>query len=180
MIQKRIPHVLKLISFFILTLPLNVSYGQTLDNLTLFGEDWSKITYQVDKEPLFDSIDTIKLSLMVNAEMMSGLTVNVEVCGAAASDPMLLATDLADWLVKNGTPFRQAHERVGKAVAESVATKVPLDQLDLAKVDEAFTVGANDASSVFSLKTALEARTNPGAPSFANVHAEVARWKASV
>lgn len=138
---------------------------------------------QEDKEPLFDSIDTIKLSLMVNAEMMRGLSVNVEACASAASDPMLLATDLADWLVKNGTPFRQAHELVGKAVAEAVATKTPLDKLDLAQVDEAFTVeavGANDASSVFSLETAMAARTNPGAPSFANVAAEVARWKALV
>jgi len=68
---------------------------------------------QEDKEPLFDSIDTISLALRVNTEMISEMTINVETCAAAASDPLLLATDLADYLVKNGVPFRHAHELVG-------------------------------------------------------------------
>ncbi|MEM9237930.1 MAG: argininosuccinate lyase, partial [Verrucomicrobiota bacterium] len=82
---------------------------------------------------------------------------------------------LADWLVKEGVPFRHAHELVGKAVAESVASGTPLDQLDLSKVDPAFTAAA---SKVFSLDAALAARTNPGAPSVENVKREIARWKA--
>ncbi len=129
---------------------------------------------QEDKEPLFDSIDTITMALKVNAEMIAEMKINEEVCEAAASDPLLLATDLADWLVKAGIPFRSAHELVGKAVAESVTKNIPLDELDLTQVDSAFT---KDASSVFSLKKALAARTNPGAPSVANVKAQVARWK---
>ncbi|GAA5483758.1 argininosuccinate lyase [Haloferula sargassicola] len=129
---------------------------------------------QEDKEPLFDSIDTLKLTLAVNAEMIDAMEVREERCRAAASDPMLLATDLADWLVRQGVPFRHAHELVGKAVAESVATGIPLDQLDLPAIDPAFTP---DAKSVFSLETALAARTNPGAPSIDNVRSEIARWR---
>jgi argininosuccinate lyase len=129
---------------------------------------------QEDKEPLFDSIDTLTLALKVNTEMIAEMTVNEDACEAAASDPLLLATDLADWLVKEGIPFRSAHELVGKAVAAAVNSGTPLDQLDLTQVDSAFNAGA---SSVFSLKTALAARTNPGAPSIENVKAQIARWK---
>ena len=129
---------------------------------------------QEDKPPLFDSVDTIKLILAVNAEMIEAMEVRAERCLAAASDPMLLATDLADWLVKQGVPFRHAHELVGKAVAESIATGVPLDQLDLPAIDPAYTA---DAKSVFSLDRALAARTNPGAPNPDNVKAEIAKRK---
>ncbi|MGC4015500.1 MAG: argininosuccinate lyase [Luteolibacter sp.] len=129
---------------------------------------------QEDKPPLFDSIDTLKLILAVNAEMIAAMEVRTERCRAAASDPMLLATDLADWLVKQGVPFRHAHELVGKAVAESIASGVPLDQLDLTAIDPAYT---EDAKSVFSLDRALAARTNPGAPNPENVKAEIAKRK---
>ena len=132
---------------------------------------------QEDKEPLFDSIDTIKIALKVNTEMIADMQVNVDTCLAAASDPLLLATDLADYLVKNGVPFRSAHELVGKAVAVSVESGTPLDQLDLTKISEEY--GA-DAKDVFNLETALAARTNPGAPSVENVKAQVARWKAEL
>ena len=131
---------------------------------------------QEDKEPLFDSIDTLTIALKVNTEMVAAMEINTEACQIASSDPMLLATDLADWLVKQGVPFRSAHELVGRAVAEAVATKTPLDQLDLTKVDPTFT---SDASSVFSLTRALAARTNPGAPSVENIRAQIARWRKS-
>ncbi|MGD1978587.1 MAG: argininosuccinate lyase [Akkermansiaceae bacterium] len=132
---------------------------------------------QEDKEPLFDSIDTLTIALKVNAEMIAEMEINREACEAAASDPLLLATDLADWLVKKGIPFRSAHELVGKAVAASVNSGTPLDQLDLTTVDPAFTA---EASAVFDLQTALAARTNPGAPSIENVRAQVVRWKAQL
>lgn len=130
---------------------------------------------QEDKPPLFDSVDTILMVLAVNTEMIAAMEIREDKCLAAASDPMLLATDLADALVKSGVPFRSAHELVGKAVAESVKTGVPLDQLDLKAIDPAYT---DEMKSVFSLQTALAARTNPGAPSVANVKREIERWKA--
>ncbi len=129
---------------------------------------------QEDKPPLFDSVDTLRMILAVNTEMIAAMELREENCRAAAADPMLLATDLADYLVKKGVPFRHAHELVGKAVAEAIATKTPLDRLDLTKIDPAY--GA-DAKEVFSLERALAARTNPGAPSIANVKSEIARWK---
>jgi len=137
------------------------------------------ITYnrdlQEDKPPLFDSVDTILLVLAVNTEMIAAMEMNEEKCLAAASDPMLLATDLADALVKSGVPFRSAHELVGKAVAESLKTGVPLDELDLKQIDDAYT---DEMKSVFSLESALKARTNVGAPSIENVKREVKRWQA--
>ncbi len=128
---------------------------------------------QEDKEPLFDSIDTLTLALKINTEMIEAMEINTQECLNAASDPLLLATDLADWLVKNGVAFRSAHELVGKAVAASLREGVPLDQLDLTTIDPVFT---SEASSIFSLQKALEARTNTGAPSFKNVKEEADRW----
>lgn len=137
------------------------------------------ITYnrdlQEDKPPLFDSVDTILLVLAVNTEMIAAMEMREDKCLAAASDPMLLATDLADALVKSGVPFRTAHELVGKAVAESISSKVPLDQMDLKKIDPAYT---DAMKSVFSIETAIKARTNIGAPSIDNVKREIERWKA--
>jgi argininosuccinate lyase len=129
---------------------------------------------QEDKPPLFDSVDTLRLILAVNTEMIGAMDVREENCRAAAADPMLLATDLADYLVKRGVPFRHAHELVGQAVAESIRTRTPLDQLDLAAIDPAYGSGAKE---VFSLERALAARTNPGSPSLANVRAEILRWQ---
>ena len=132
---------------------------------------------QEDKPPLFDSVDTILIVLAVNTEMIAAMEMREDRCLAAASDPMLLATDLADALVKSGVPFRSAHELVGRAVAESVKSGVPLDVLDLTAIDPAYT---DAMKSVFSLETALAARTNPGAPSVANVKSEIERWKVSL
>ena len=132
---------------------------------------------QEDKPPLFDSVDTLRMVLAVNAEMVAALEMREENCRAAAADPMLLATDLADWLVKTGVPFRHAHELVGKAVAEAIRSRTPLDQLDLAAIDPAF---GPDAKQVFSLERALAARSNPGSPSLANIQKEVLRWKDSL
>lgn len=132
---------------------------------------------QEDKPPLFDSVDTILMVLAVNTEMIAAMEMREDRCLAAASDPMLLATDLADALVKCGVPFRTAHELVGKAVALSVKSGAPLDALDLTAIDPAYT---DAMKSVFSLETALAARTNPGAPSVANVKREIERWKASL
>jgi len=128
---------------------------------------------QEDKPPLFDSVDTLELVLAVNTEMIAALEMREENCRAAASDPMLLATDLADYLVKKGVPFRHAHELVGKAVAEAIASGTPLDRLDLSKIDPAY---GPDAGEVFSIERALASRSNPGSPSIANVRAEIRRW----
>jgi argininosuccinate lyase len=132
---------------------------------------------QEDKPPLFDSVDTLRLILAVNTEMISAMELREKNCEAAASDPMLLATDLADYLVKKGIPFRQAHELVGKAVAQAISSQTPLDRLDFQAIDPAY---GPDAKEVFSLDRALAARTNPGAPSISNVMAEIQKWTATL
>jgi argininosuccinate lyase len=131
---------------------------------------------QEDKPPLFDSIDTLALILAVNTEMVAALTLREDRCRQAAADPMLLATDLADHLVKAGIPFRHAHELVGKAVAEAIRSYTPLDRLDFPALDPAFPA---DSAAVFSLDRALAARRNPGSPSPDNVRAEIARHRAT-
>jgi argininosuccinate lyase len=129
---------------------------------------------QEDKPPLFDSVDTLRLILAVNTELIAAMELREDNCRRAAADPMLLATDLADHLVTTGVAFRRAHELVGKAVAEALRRGIALDALDFPALDPAF--GA-DAAAVFSLERALAARTNPGSPSIANVRAEIQRWR---
>jgi argininosuccinate lyase len=125
---------------------------------------------QEDKQPLFDSADTLLASLRVMADMLRHTKVNRARCEAAARDPMLLATDLADFLVKKGVPFREAHHKVGAFVAESEKTGTPLPKLAVKKY------GAT-AAHVFDVRRALAARTATGAPSPKNVRAQIARWK---
>jgi argininosuccinate lyase len=132
---------------------------------------------QEDKEPLFDSIDTIKAALAVFAEMISGMEVNETRTRAATSDPMLLATDLADYLVNHGVPFRSAHEVIGKLVAHSIAEKVAFADIPLAKYQEFSPAFEADLFACLNLETALAARKGIGAPSPQNVAIQIARWK---
>ena len=132
---------------------------------------------QEDKEPLFDSVETATLALEVNTEMVTAMQVDETTCRQAASDPLLLATDLADYLVRKGVAFREAHELVGKAVAASEKSETPLDQMDLSTVSSEFS---SDASEIFCLESALRARTNPGSPSVENVQREVERWQSQL
>ena len=135
---------------------------------------------QEDKEPLFDSIDTIKAALAVFAEMMAGMEVNETRTRAATSDPMLLATDLADYLVNHGVPFRSAHEVIGKLVAHSIAEKVAFADIPLAKYQEFSPAFKSDLFACLNLETALAARKGIGAPSPQNVAAQIARWKGAL
>jgi argininosuccinate lyase len=125
---------------------------------------------QEDKPALFDSADTLGATLSVMAEMLGHTRVNRARCEAAASDPALLATDLADFLVKRGVPFREAHQRVGELVASAERQGKSLAEA----AREAFGAAAG---RVFELRRALAARTAVGAPSPARVRAQIARWK---
>lgn len=132
---------------------------------------------QEDKEPLFDSFETVSLALRVNAEMVAAMRINPERCAAAVSDPLLLATDLADYLVRRGVPFRKAHELVGKAVAVSVGTGTPLNELSLEEFKEISPEYGKDVHEVFNLDRAFAMRTNPGAPSADNTTRRIAYWQ---
>ncbi len=132
---------------------------------------------QEDKEPLFDSVDTIKLALEVFAEMIAGMSVNAERVRAAASDPFLLATDLADWLVLKGVPFRQAHEIIGKLTAHSLATGTAFPDIPLADYQKFCPVFNATVFKVLTLEHAVAARKATGAPSPANIARELSSWQ---
>ena len=131
---------------------------------------------QEDKEPLFDSIDTVKASLAIFTPMLGSIRANPEACARAVADPLLLATDLADYLVKRGVPFRQAHEIIGRAVALAARRGCTLPQLTLADYRELSEAFAEDLYPVFDLTRAMSARTAIGAPSPENIAMQLARW----
>lgn len=125
---------------------------------------------QEDKPPLFDSAETLLASVRIMTEMLGDITVNRERCEQAARDPLLLATDLVDYLVKKGRPFRDAHHEVGALVAESERRGVSLPELVAERL-------GHEAAAVFDVRRALAARIAVGAPSPRNVAAQIQRWK---
>ena len=133
---------------------------------------------QEDKEAVFDSVDTIKAALAVNAAMLGDARVDAAGMATAAADPLLLATDLADYLVLKGVPFRQAHEIVGKLVALSGRTRVPFDQISLEDFRAASPVIEADVRALFDVRRSLAARTAPGAPAPENVAGRIRHWEA--
>ncbi|MCE9612034.1 MAG: argininosuccinate lyase [Chthoniobacter sp.] len=135
---------------------------------------------QEDKEPVFDAVDTIKTAVAVFAAMLDGISANASACTAAVADPMLLATDLADYLVKRGVPFRQAHEVIGKAVALCGQKCCELPQLSLADYQTLSPAFASDVFDLLTVARSMSARQAVGAPSPQNVSAQIARWQAAL
>jgi argininosuccinate lyase len=132
---------------------------------------------QEDKERLFDTADTVRTTARLMAAMLDHTTVNTEACQRAAGDPALLATDLADYLVRKGVAFRQAHHVVGVVVAMAEKLGKPLGALhlkDLRSVDRAF---GSDALKVFDLQHAMARRNLVGAPGTREVRKQLARWR---
>ena len=132
---------------------------------------------QEDKEPVFDSIDTVKAALAIFAAMLAGIRANSEACAQAVSDPNLLATDLADYLVNRAVPFRQAHEVIGKAVALCAERRCELPDLTLADYRALSPAFEADVFAVLTVEKSMAARQAVGAPSPQNVAAQLERWK---
>jgi argininosuccinate lyase len=132
---------------------------------------------QEDKEPLFDSLDTVRDSVQILAEMMAAAHVQDEAMARAVADPLLLATDVADLLVRKGVPFRQAHEMVGRLVARAEELQVGLPDLPEDEVRTIAPLALPEYTSIFSLERALSARQAPGAPSPERVTERLAWWK---
>src|SRR5437868_12038764 len=127
---------------------------------------------QEDKEALFDSVDTVRAALEVFAAMLPELIVHRERMESAATDPQLLATDLAEYLVRKGIPFRDAHAIVGKLAASGK----PLNSLsddEYHAVSDAF---GPDVHEIFDIRTALHRQAATGAPSPENIKRQMARW----
>jgi argininosuccinate lyase len=133
---------------------------------------------QEDKEALFDSVDQSKLILEVYTGMVPEIEVNSERTREAANDPGLLATDLADYLVLHGLPFRQAHEVIGKLVAYSIEQRRGFADLKLEEFQRFSEHFGPDLFAVLDLDRALDHRTAIGAPSRKNVAAALEAWNA--
>jgi argininosuccinate lyase len=132
---------------------------------------------QEDKQRLFDTADTVRACFRLMAAMLDHTAINAGVCRVAASDPQLLATDLADHLVRKGMPFRKAHHAVGAVVALAEGRGVALDRLsigDFCGVDPAF---GPEVKEVFDLAKAMRLRALPGAPGTGEVRRQLAWWK---
>src|SRR5213595_320189 len=114
-------------------------YGNLLSILTTLKALRSSYNrdMQEDKEALFDSIDTVRAALEVFSAMLPKIKINRSRMEAAAGDPNLLATDLAEYLVKKETPFREAHEIVGELVAHAVVAGLRLNRIPLAELKKA-------------------------------------------
>ena len=131
---------------------------------------------QEDKERLFDTVDTVRATVPILAAMLRDTAVNTKACAAAVNDPSLLATDLVDWLVLEGMPFRKAHHVVGKLIALAEAKRKRLNQLTPAQLKQVDKKLTKDALKVFDLKTAMANRTVIGAPGKAELKRRLAYW----
>ncbi len=132
---------------------------------------------QEDKERLFDTVDTVRATTRLLAAMLRHTKVNKPACAAAAGDPALLATDLADYLVRKGMAFRPAHHVVGAVVALAEKVGKPLNQLTLAELQSVDKTFSRDALGVFNLKKAMASRNITGAPGTKEVAKQLARWR---
>ena len=133
---------------------------------------------QEDKEPLFDSVDTLKDTLRVFAEMVPGITVKAEAMERAARLGYATATDLADALVKKGVPFRDAHEAVARAVKHAMGEGVDLSELPLATLQGFHPAIGADVQAVLTLRGSLASRNVIGGTAPEQVRAQIARHKA--
>ncbi|AQT60826.1 argininosuccinate lyase [Cellvibrio mixtus] len=135
---------------------------------------------QEDKEPVFDAIDTVKDCLRAFADMVPAIQPRKEKMYEAAKRGFSTATDLADYLVRRGVPFRDAHEIVGKSVAYGVQTGKDLSEMSLAELQQFSTVIEQDVFAVLTLEGSVAARNHIGGTAPAQVKAAVERAKHNI
>ena len=130
---------------------------------------------QEDKEPLFDTVDTLTQTLRIYADMMSGITVKPEAMRRAALQGYATATDLADYLVKRGLPFRDAHEAVALAVRFAEQRGIDLAELKLEELQQFSNLITDDIYAVLTLEGSLAARNHVGGTAPNQVDAAIGR-----
>ena len=130
---------------------------------------------QEDKEPLFDTVDTLAGTLRILAEMVAGIIVKPQAMEAAARRGYATATDLADYLVKRGLPFRDAHEVVAHAVKLGLQQGVDLADLPLTALKALHPLVGDDAPGVLTLQGSMAARNVRGGTAPAQVLTQIAR-----
>jgi argininosuccinate lyase len=155
-------------------------YGALTALLTLMKGQ--PLTYnkdnQEDKEPLFDTVDTLLDTLRAFAEMLGGIEVDAMAMRRAAEEGFSTATDFADYLVRRGTPFRDAHEAVARAVRLAGERGCDLSALPLADLKAISPGVADDVYGVLGVEGSVAARDHVGGTAPRQVAAQVERWKA--
>lgn len=154
-------------------------YGDLIAMLTLmkgtplaYNKD-----FQEDKEPVFDAIDTVKDTLRAFCDMMAGVEAQPENMYKAAQMGFPTATDLADYLVRHGTPFRTAHDIVGQVVREAAARECGLEELPLEVLKSFSSVIEEDVYEVLKLEGSVNARDHLGGTAPKQVLFQVERWE---
>jgi len=135
---------------------------------------------QEDKEPVFDAVDTVETSLAVFTAMLSGLSVNRERLRAAALEGYATATDLADYLVRKGMPFRAAHETVARVVRDAEAQGRDLAEIKLPELRRYSRLIGGDVYAALSLEGSLRSRRHRGGTAPGTVRAAIARARRSL
>jgi argininosuccinate lyase len=131
---------------------------------------------QEDKEPLFDSLHQLGMVCEVFTAVIATLTVNADAM-AKDLDPLLFATDVADYLVSKGMPFRSAHKVVGKIVAHCIAKKVRLHDVPVAQFREFSRLFGPDVKKVFSWEHAIAHRNSAGGTGLGSIRRQLAQGK---
>ena len=157
-------------------------FGHTMSLLALMKSQ--PLAYnrdnQEDKEPLFDSVDTLRDCLTAMLGMLPNIIVNAEAMRSAALAGFATATDLADYLVRRGVAFRDAHEAVGQAVAFAIANELSLDQLELDQLKQFSSLIEDDVFKVLELEGSVAARDHLGGTAPDQVRAAVKRARANL
>lgn len=157
-------------------------YGHLMGLLTLMKGQ--PLAYnkdnQEDKEPLFDVADTLLVTLQIYADMMRGVRVNTANMRQAALEGFATATDLADYLVKKGMPFRDAHEVVAFAVKRGVATQKDLAEMSLEELQTFSQMIADDVYSVLTLEGSVASRNHVGGTAPAQVRNAIQQARATL
>jgi argininosuccinate lyase len=136
---------------------------------------------QEDKAPVFDVVDTLLPTLAVITALVSdGLEIDAERMRAAASEGYATATDLADYLVKKGLPFRDAHEAVAQAVRHAESERCDLATLSLASLQRYSPLIGDDVYGVLTLEGSIASRNHPGGTAPAQVRAAIRAARASL
>ena len=135
---------------------------------------------QEDKEPLFDTVDTLTACLAVFTEMLGGIKVNREAMAAAARQGHATATDLAEYLARKGVPFREAHEAVAQAVRFAESRGCDLAELKLFELQRFSSVITEEVYSTLSLEGSLKSRSHLGGTAPVRVKAAIAKARKSL
>ena len=157
-------------------------YGDLIAMLTLmkgtplaYNKD-----FQEDKEPVFDAIDTVKDTLRAFCDMMAGVEPQADAMHHAAQAGYPTATDLADYLVRHGTPFRTAHDIVGQTVRAASERGCGLEDLPLDVLKSFSPAIEEDVYEVLKLEGSVNARNHLGGTAPAQVAKQVERWEAII